>query len=140
MHRNRLFVRLAGLLGALTVLIGAFGAHLLKEYLQPEQLSSFNTGVAYQFYHVLAILAVGVLYKRYNTKNMGRAVTCFLIGILLFSGSLYASTILQVLGLGGLGMFAIITPIGGIFLVLGWVYLFLGLPSQSHVSRSDSDS
>jgi uncharacterized membrane protein YgdD (TMEM256/DUF423 family) len=140
MHRNRVFVKLAGLLGALTVLIGAFGAHMLKEYLQPEQMSSFQTGVAYQFYHVLAILAVGVLYKRYNTKSMGKAVTCFLLGILLFSGSLYASAILQVLGQGGLGMFALITPIGGVFLILGWVFLFLGVPMQSHGSGSEGDS
>jgi uncharacterized membrane protein YgdD (TMEM256/DUF423 family) len=71
---------------------------------------------------------------------MGKAVTCFLLGILLFSGSLYASAILQVLGQGGLGMFALITPIGGVFLILGWVFLFLGVPMQSHGSGSEGDS
>ncbi|MGL6268199.1 MAG: DUF423 domain-containing protein, partial [Chitinophagaceae bacterium] len=68
MHRT--YIKLATLIGALSVIMGAFGAHKLKEFLTPEVLSSYQTGVTYQFYHTFALLAVGILYKRYQNQWM----------------------------------------------------------------------
>ena len=136
MHKNRLYVRTAAILGALAVVIGAFGAHALKDVLKPEQLTGFETGSRYHFYHVFALLFTGVLYKRYHNINLKKAAQSFIAGIALFSGSLYASTLLQAMGMDGLGRFSVVTPIGGLLLVVGWVYLLLGVPSN----RSDSDA
>jgi uncharacterized membrane protein YgdD (TMEM256/DUF423 family) len=137
MHKNRTYIKLAGILGALAVMLGAFGSHVLKEYLTPEQMSAFNTAVSYQFYHVLALLCVGVLYKRYHTKLLARAGEMFLAGMLLFCGSLYLSVGLTVTGMGSLGALGLITPIGGVLLVVGWICLFIGVPN--HVSKSESE-
>ena len=130
MHKNRIFVKLAGMLGALTVMIGAFGAHYLKQYLTPYQMTTYQTAVSYQFYHVLALLATGILYKRYRTQSMNRSGQFFIWGIILFSGSLYASIFLTVIGKGGLGMFAFVTPLGGLLLIIGWLLLVAGVPGS----------
>ena len=136
MHKNRLYVRTAAILGALAVVIGAFGAHALKDVLKPEQLTGFETGSRYHFYHVFALVLTGILYKRYHNMNLKRAAQFFIAGIALFSGSLYASTLLQAMGTNGLGRFSLLTPMGGLLLVIGWIYLLLGVPSN----RTDSDA
>lgn len=123
-------MKLAGFLGALTVMIGAFGAHYLKPYLTPDQMSTFQTAVSYQFYHTLALLAAGILYKRYRTQSMNRSGQFFIWGIVLFSGSLYTSIFLTVIGKGGLGMFAFVTPLGGLLLIIGWLLLVAGVPGS----------
>jgi len=128
MHRT--YLRIATMLGAVTVAMGAFGAHKLKQLLSPEILSSYMTGVTYQFYHTLALLAVGILYKRYQNTWMDWAGRLFILGIILFSGSLYLLTALQATKEIGLEGFGILTPIGGILLVGGWISFFLGIPSQ----------
>ena len=130
MHKNRIFVKLAGMMGALTVMIGAFGAHYLKQYLTPDQMTTYQTAVSYQFYHVLALLATGILYKRYRTQSMNRAGQFFIWGIVLVSGSLYTSIFLTGIGKGGLGMFAFVTPLGGLLLIIGWLLLVAGVPGS----------
>jgi uncharacterized membrane protein YgdD (TMEM256/DUF423 family) len=137
MHKNRIFVKLAGFLGAITVMIGAFGAHYLKQYLTPDQMATYQTAVSYQFYHVLALLATGMLYKRYRTQAMNRAGQFFIYGILLFCGSLYMSIFLTVIGKGGLGMFAFVTPLGGLLLIIGWLLLMTGVPGNLLSSEQD---
>ena len=133
MHKNRIIVRTAAILGALAVIIGAFGSHLLTDMLKPEQIGPFETGSQYHFYHVLALLIVGVLYKRYHNDNLVKAAQFFTLGIIVFSGSLYLSTVLKAMGMDGLGKFSVVTPIGGLLLVVGWIYLLLGVPAN----RSD---
>ncbi len=125
MYKN--FLQWAAALGALAVALGAFGAHSLKQYVPVETISTFETGVRYQFYHVFALLLAGVLWERFPGKWMRYAGYCFLIGILLFSGSLYLLTFLKAtntIGLTGLG---IITPFGGVFFIGGWICLLLGI-------------
>ena len=125
MYKN--FLQWAAILGALAVALGAFGAHSLKQYVPVETISTFETGVRYQFYHVFALLLAGVLWERFPGKWMRYAGYCFLIGILLFSGSLYLLTFLKAtntIGLTGLG---IITPFGGVFFIGGWICLLLGI-------------
>jgi uncharacterized membrane protein YgdD (TMEM256/DUF423 family) len=112
---------------ALAVILGAFGAHALKEVLTPEQLTTFETGVRYQFYHSFALLAAGIIYSSFPFKQVRLAAIFFMIGIMMFSGSLYLLTWLkmrEVVGLRGIG---IITPIGGVFFILGWLMMIFGM-------------
>ena len=84
MHRR--FLIAASLLGALAVALGAFGAHALKGMVSDVAVNTFDTGVKYQFYHVLALTFVGIMYKEYPNKWMIRSWNLFVSGILLFSG------------------------------------------------------
>ena len=125
MHKT--FLIWAALLGALAVILGAFGAHKLKELVPPETVSTFQTGVTYQFYHVFALLTVGILYAHVPGPQLVWAGRLFLIGILLFSGSLYVLTLLKATDTVGLRGIGAITPIGGLAFIAGWVMLLLGV-------------
>jgi uncharacterized membrane protein YgdD (TMEM256/DUF423 family) len=114
------------LFAMLAVILGAFGAHALKVRLTPEQLAVFETGVRYQFYHSFALIVAGMLYASYPAKQIKLATTFFIIGILGFSGSLYAMTALALNG-GSIGAAGVITPIGGLFFILGWLFTFLAI-------------
>ena len=115
----RLIILLAATLGALGVSLGAFGAHALKAHLEATgRFDTFETAVRYQFYHTLALLALGLLrLLRPEAASLGTVAWLWLAGILVFSGSLY---ILCFTGLRWLGA---ITPIGGVLLIAGWVLL-----------------
>jgi uncharacterized membrane protein YgdD (TMEM256/DUF423 family) len=119
---NRVFIKTAALLGALAVALGAFGAHGLKQILSTEQLAIFETGVRYQVYHVLALLATGILYIHFTGKYLLWAGRLFTAGIIIFSGSLYLLCWLhpQYKWLGA------ITPLGGVCFIAGWFCLFIG--------------
>ena len=107
------------LFSVLAVVLGAFGAHYLKNTLNDYSLSIFQTGVLYQFFHSIGILLVVLLSKSIDNLNLDLSIYFFTLGIILFSGSLY---LLAITGLKWLGA---ITPIGGIFFILGWIFLFL---------------
>jgi uncharacterized membrane protein YgdD (TMEM256/DUF423 family) len=128
MHRT--YLKIGALMGALSVLIGAFAAHFLKQYVNPEVMSTFQTGVTYQFYHSLALLITGVLHKRYPNTWILWAGRFFVVGTILFSGSLYLLTLLKSIKDIGLGGFGLLTPVGGLLLVAGWITLMMGIPSQ----------
>jgi uncharacterized membrane protein YgdD (TMEM256/DUF423 family) len=125
MHRG--FLLTAVILGALSVGLGAFGAHGLKQLVPPETVASFDTGVRYQFYHVFALIATAILYEKFPGKMLRWAGNCFLTGILLFSGSLYLLTFLKATDTVGLKGIGIITPIGGVFFIVGWLMLFFAI-------------
>jgi uncharacterized membrane protein YgdD (TMEM256/DUF423 family) len=127
---HRIYLKIATILGALSVVMGAFGAHKLKEFIAPETLATYQTGVTYQFYHCFALLAVGILYKRYQNKWMEWAGRFFILGIILFSGSLYLLTALKATKDVGLEGFGILTPLGGLLLVAGWISFFLAIPAE----------
>ncbi len=114
----RLFFAIASLLGALSVAGGAFGAHALKGTLSETALGSFETGVRYQMYHAIALLVVALLLKQSpSVSTLTAAGWCFIVGIVLFSGSLYG------LSLGGIKALGPVTPLGGVALMAGWVCL-----------------
>ena len=116
----RTFIILAGIFGFLAVALGAFGAHGLQKIVEARHLAVWHTGVQYQMYHSLALLAVALLAVSYINPAIALwAGWAFVIGILLFSGSLYAIVLLGVKNLG------IITPIGGLFFLAGWVVLIV---------------
>lgn len=118
-------VKLAAMLGALAVALGAFGAHGLKNLVGPDQIETFQIGVRYHFLHTLAILLVGVLWDKptLGKTMLNRSVWCFGFGMLLFSGSLYLLSLREVHGLP-VGFLGPVTPIGGLLLIAGWVMLF----------------
>jgi uncharacterized membrane protein YgdD (TMEM256/DUF423 family) len=125
MHKG--FLQTAAILGLLAVALGAFGAHTLKQYIQEDALNTFETGVRYQFYHALALLAVGMLLEKFPNKQLRSAGYCFIWGVVLFSGSLYALTALKATSTVGLSGIGIVTPLGGVLFILGWLFLLLGV-------------
>ena len=103
-------------------MIGAFGAHALKNLLESSgRTDTFETAVKYQFYHALALILLGILMLNLKHDLFNYAGYSFLFGTIIFSGSLY------VLCLTGITKFGMITPIGGLFLILGWALLLAGV-------------
>ncbi|OIQ34675.1 MAG: hypothetical protein BM563_12155 [Bacteroidetes bacterium MedPE-SWsnd-G1] len=109
---------ITAILGMLTVILGAFGAHSLKEILSPEALNSFETAVRYQMYHVIVLLLVN-MYGNFSVKTKNNISILFFMGILFFSGSIYAITMANITAKS----IWFITPLGGLILILGWIKL-----------------
>jgi uncharacterized membrane protein YgdD (TMEM256/DUF423 family) len=107
-------------LGGFTVILGAFGAHLLEKLLSAAQLASFETGLRYQFYHVFFLILLSLI-PRIEEKDKNKIALLISIGILLFSGSIYLLNLQDVLGLN-LGFLGPVTPIGGSLLIFAWFY------------------
>lgn len=119
---QKIFLSIAGILGLISVAIGAFGAHGLKKVLEHNgRLANFETAVKYQFYHVFALIAVALLMDKYNEKMMIYAGYSFIGGILIFSGSLY------ILSLTNITKWGAVTPIGGLLFIVGWTLMIFGL-------------
>lgn len=110
----RTFLAIGALAGLTGVALGAFGAHGLRGRLSPEMLAVFETGVRYQLYHALVLVALSALGPRPNGWSIVWAGWLFASGIVLFSGSLYLLALTGVRGLGA------ITPLGGVAFLLGW--------------------
>ncbi len=116
------FLKFAAILGAASVILGAFGAHALRDRLSPEALATFQTGVTYQFYHALALFILGTLgLKTSEGVWFRRSGSCFIAGTGIFSGSLY------LLVFTGMKWFGAITPIGGVLFIVGWIFLALAV-------------
>lgn len=107
-------------LGMFTIILGAFGAHALKETLTAEALSSFETAVRYQMYHVIILLFVNS-YAGFSPKQKNKISTIFYAGIFLFSGSIY---LIQLTSITAKSIW-FITPLGGVFLILGWASMIV---------------
>ena len=116
----RLFFVLGSVLAGLAVGLGAFGAHGLRATLSSDDLSTFEIGVRYQMYHALALIAVAWAASRWESTSIVVAGWAFVVGILIFSGSLYFLVITGPRWLGA------ITPIGGVALLVGWALLAWG--------------
>lgn len=115
----RPWATVAAVFGLLAVALGAFGAHALREQVTPERLDVFQTGVHYQAIHALALLAVALWSDRRPSPWLSRAGWAFSLGVVVFSGSLYALVVLDS------PRFGMITPIGGVLMMLGWVCLIV---------------
>ena len=113
---SRFWLGLSGVLGALGVFLGAFGAHVLQPLLPLQVMTIFQSAVRYHFWHVLALLACGVLMEVFpgRVKVLRWSAVLFATGIVLFSGSLYG------LALTGLNPLGIITPVGGLAWIAAW--------------------
>ena len=105
----------AGILLALATIFGAFGAHTLKGHVSPDRLEVYETAVKYHFFHALGLLGIGLTLRFVDARAVRWAAILILIGIVLFSGSLYALTF------GAPRAFGIVTPFGGLALIAGWL-------------------
>ena len=117
MYKN---LTITSFLGLLAVVLGAFGAHALREKLTPEAFHSFETAVKYQMFHVLVLLFINT-FKDFSEKFKAQVSLLFFIGILFFSGSIY------LIHIGGVSAKStwFITPLGGVFFIVGWFLLFI---------------
>ena len=119
---QKLFLLIASIAGALSVMIGAFGAHGLRKFLEANgRMETFETAVRYQIYHSLALFLLGILLFNVQHKFLEYAGWSYILGMIIFSGSLY------ILCLSGLRWLGAITPIGGLFLIAGWLLIALAL-------------
>ncbi|UAM97124.1 DUF423 domain-containing protein [Polaribacter litorisediminis] len=106
--------------GALAIILGAFGAHALKETLTPDQLQSFETAVRYQMYHVIIVLFLNT-YDGFSKKQKNALSYLFFAGILFFSGSIYMIQLTSVTA----SSIWFITPLGGLFFIIGWISMIV---------------
>ncbi|WP_291784405.1 DUF423 domain-containing protein [Cecembia sp.] len=123
--KKHTFIQISAILGALAVGIGAFGAHGLQPLLEANaRVATFETAVQYHFYHALAMLAISIWYSMSPEKKALKwAMGLFLIGILIFSGSLY------ILSLSGITWLGAITPIGGVAFIIAWITIIFAAKS-----------
>jgi uncharacterized membrane protein YgdD (TMEM256/DUF423 family) len=117
---KRTFFVIGAIFGAVGVAAGAFGAHALKGRLSAEMLAVFETGVRYQLVHALVLLAVAWAGTRWSSPAIRVAGWLFVVGVFLFSGSLYALCLTGIRGLGA------VTPFGGVAFIVGWLALAWG--------------
>tara|TARA_R110002124_G_C8784709_1_gene501084 strand:- start:468 stop:845 length:378 start_codon:yes stop_codon:yes gene_type:complete len=123
MHKN---LTITSVLGIVTILLGAFGVHALSKTLTIEGMKSFETAVRYQMYHVLVLLFVN-MYQGFSEKQKKRISRLFYLGILLFSGSIYAIQLLEV----SAKSIWFVTPLGGLFLMIGWLIMAISFAKRN---------
>ncbi|MBI9036124.1 MAG: DUF423 domain-containing protein [Bacteroidales bacterium] len=115
----------ATIYGMLAVILGAFGAHVFKNILNTVQLQSFETGVRYQMYHAIVLLVIG-FYFQFDTKLQNMMAWSFILGVLLFSVSIYLLSFSQSWGVN-LKFLGPVTPLGGLLMIGGWVMLLMNV-------------
>ena len=125
MHKK--FLSVGALSGMIAVALGAFGAHGLKKMVSPADITVFQTGVQYQMYHTLALLSVAIVYDRLPNKWIMWAGYLFSVGIFFFSGSLYLITALNAAEKAVPVLAGVLTPVGGLVFILGWLCLLIGV-------------
>jgi len=114
-HDSRWILAAGGLLIAAATVLGALGAHALQSRLAPERLQIYETAVRYHFYHALGLLAIGLAARAVDSGLLRPAAILVILGIVLFSGSLYALTF------GAPRVLGVVTPVGGVALIVGWI-------------------
>ena len=118
---SRRFIALGAFIAFLSVALGAFGAHAVKNSITPELMRVYQTAVDYQFYHALGLILIGLIYQLHQSRLITVAGWLMLTGIVIFSGSLY------ILSLSGIRWLGAITPIGGTAFIAAWLFLFYAL-------------
>lgn len=121
MKSSKIFIGFAALFGLLAVVIGALGAHAIDKGFTADAIQRIDTGLKYQMFHVAALLGVGILsslHRNHDALTLKLSGLCFVLGVVLFSGSLYAYAITDK------ALFGNITPFGGVLFMLGWLLLF----------------
>jgi len=122
---NKTILITGGIVGLLAVVLGAFAAHGLEKFVDADSIDSFQTGVRYQMYHAIVCLVLGNMTV--VPDNSKKRIFYFLLsGIILFSGSIYLLVIDEILGVS-LSSIGFITPLGGILLILGWIFFIISL-------------
>ena len=125
MHKG--YLRTAFILAAITVGLGAFGAHKLKEMVSDDAVDIYQTAVYYQFIHVIGLALAGIIFKEYSNRLVKISGILFLLGIILFSGSLYVLTYRTAAVSPDFKWVGPITPVGGVLFIAGWLSLAFGV-------------
>lgn len=134
------FLVFSGFSGAIAVCLGAMAAHFLKSKIETgliteTNLQTFETAARYQMYHSIALMSVALFSDKIKNKLLPKAGYCFMIGIVLFSGSLYLLSTASLFGISKVNWLGPITPIGGLFFIAGWLLLAF---SAISVSKNNS--
>ena len=122
-----MFLIIGTILAGLAVALGAFGAHGLKKIVDADTVAIYQTGVQYQMYHALALLAVGILADRVQNGIINYAGFLFIAGIVFFSGSLYLIASLKAMNKEISTGVGLMTPVGGMLFICGWILLLFAL-------------
>lgn len=126
MLTQRTTLLIASVSGILAVALGAFGAHALKDLLvSNNRIETYELATRYHFYHTLALIGVSILTDKFPGKYIQLSTAFLLLGMILFSGSLY------ILSLTNITKFAIVTPFGGVFMIAGWAALLMAIVKKS---------
>ena len=125
-------LKIASIAGLLGVMIGAFGAHLLKPFMSEDQLATFNTASKYHLIHSLSIILLAILYQQFQLKQFKTAAYFHLVGIILFAGSLYLIALKDYFQINHWTFLGPITPLGGLSFMIGWALLFIGSAKINH--------
>ena len=123
----KLFLKIAGISGALAVILGAFAAHALRDRISNHSLETFETGVRYQFYHTIALVATALIMKENDIRFLKLAGCFFIAGMILFCFSLYFLACLQASVSPDYKWIGLITPIGGVAFIAGWILLTISI-------------
>jgi uncharacterized membrane protein YgdD (TMEM256/DUF423 family) len=121
---NKRIIIAASIFGMIAVILGAFGAHTLKARFSSSELEVWKTAVDYHFYHTFALLFLSTFSKK-NSRAINLSAWFFTIGIVLFSGSLYLISTKEILNISQISIIGPITPIGGLFFIMGWFSLLV---------------
>lgn len=125
MHKTYLLLGIV--FAGIAVALGAFGAHGLKKIVTPEQVATFQTGVQYQMYHALALMLLAIIAGKMSGGMISTAGIFFVLGVLMFSGSLYLITALHAASKPIPTPVVIITPLGGLCFIVGWILFLLSV-------------
>jgi len=126
--KPQVLIRTAAILALVAVVLGALGAHALRDSLSVEQIESFKTGVRYQMWHALALLAISKMGG--SLKFFNAIVWSWIVGVIFFSGSIYLLNLDELFHLE-LSFLGPITPLGGLAMIIGWTLLVIGTLSES---------
>ena len=116
-------IKIGAFVAAISIIMGAFGAHLLKDILSVKAMELYETGIKYQMYHAFALIIAGILFRLNPCKQYKTASILFLLGIIFFCGSLYVLSYKINYNIDGLKWVGPITPLGGLCFILGWLFL-----------------
>ena len=124
-NKNFFLLGTGAFFGFSGVILGAFGAHAFEEKLSPEALASFNTGVRYQEIHAILILFLSIAGTLLSPERISSIAIFFILGVFLFSGSIYLVSTTAITGIEFPRWFFLITPLGGLLLILGWLFILI---------------
>jgi len=129
MHKT--FLKTGIIIAALSVVLGAFAAHSLKNMVSDYALGIFETAVRYQFYHAFSLIITGILFKEFPRPILKWAGNLFFVGVILFCLSLYILAVIKGAVIPGYNWIGAITPFGGLCFILGWICLFIGVSKKT---------
>ncbi len=140
-HTHRIYTKFGFFFAGLAVILGAFGSHILKELIHESDLATFETGVRYQFMHALIIIIVSLAHRKFDESKLDLILGFFILGIFIFSGSLYLLATREIWGNDSFKVIGAITPLGGVAFISAWfLLLFKGFPKEEEEGSKEENT